>query len=156
MSGWEKGLRRNVLITLQEQEERDELIEKREIAALVKRTDLVCPYCEEQPTKANKRTGELLPCKRCYNKRIQLFRYGLTLRDFYRMLREQQRLCAICGEYMKVVHVDHCHDLKHCRGLLCPSCNSGLGQFKDDERLLERAALYLSKNRFKRSWRYNG
>lgn len=40
--------------------------------------------------------------------------------------------------------VDHCHDKKKVRGMLCNNCNTGLGYFKDDTTRLQRAIDYLN------------
>lgn len=78
----------------------------------------------------------------------QLRRFGLTLADYNRMLAEQNGCCAICrnpqaDKRTKRYHVDHCHATGRVRGLLCSSCNLGLGKFHDDAERLERAVVYL-------------
>ena len=42
--------------------------------------------------------------------------------------------------------LDHNHGTGEFRGFLCDSCNTGLGKFKDDPELLNRAINYLSVN----------
>lgn len=64
------------------------------------------------------------------------------------MEEEQGGVCAICGnpETDKRNHrlaVDHCHETDKIRGLLCKSCNIGLGMFKDNTNNLTRAVAYL-------------
>ena len=74
---------------------------------------------------------------------------GLTLEDYDTMLAGQGGGCAICGNHESGdkrtprFHVDHCHATGVVRGLLCSSCNLGLGKFADSPERLERAALYL-------------
>lgn len=55
---------------------------------------------------------------------------------------ELPRQCAICGE-SAVLFMDHCHESDLFRDMLCRSCNTGLGMFKDNPVLLEGAAAYL-------------
>lgn len=132
--------------------------ERKEIEEICSRTDLICPYCRTNPSKASKRNGIILPCQKCANKRTQLYKYGLTLHSYAKMLAEQKHRCAICGKDIETVkdkvnsHIDHCHELGHTRGILCPSCNAGIGNFKDDEGLLKNAIKYLIYNRLGRKW----
>lgn len=75
--------------------------------------------------------------------------FGIGIADYTAMLEAQDNRCAICrkthdGNF--ALAVDHCHDSKAVRGLLCRECNRGLGHFKDDPALLERAAQYLRKH----------
>ena len=72
--------------------------------------------------------------------------YGVSADEVDEMLADQNGRCAICGarpERLASMHVDHDHERGHLRGLLCSSCNQGLGQFKDDPALLLRALVYL-------------
>lgn len=73
-------------------------------------------------------------------------RYGLTLAERDELLAAQDGRCAICGtsEFgLKGPVVDHCHNSSEVRGILCNHCNVGLGQFKDDVELMEKAIEYL-------------
>lgn len=51
--------------------------------------------------------------------------------------------CQICGTRPKKLNVDHCHATNKFRGLLCRTCNLGLGHFRDDVGRLRCAMLYL-------------
>ncbi len=54
--------------------------------------------------------------------------------------------CDICGiiPTNKSLDVDHCHTSGKIRGMLCRSCNTGLGQFKDSPEILQLAIAYLN------------
>jgi hypothetical protein len=74
--------------------------------------------------------------------------YGITLAEEAALIAAQDGLCAICRNAFsspKDRHVDHCHLLGTVRGILCGKCNSGLGFFRDNEALLQRAIVYLQK-----------
>jgi hypothetical protein len=62
---------------------------------------------------------------------------------FMQKLIEQEHKCAICRRTPKRLVVDHDHDDGQNRGLLCSSCNSGIGMLKDDIALLRAAVAYL-------------
>ena len=71
-------------------------------------------------------------------------RYGLTEMDYELGIMACGGRCEICGTtFQDAPHVDHVHGTKLVRGLLCSECNLGLGKFKDNPELLEKAALYL-------------
>lgn len=71
-------------------------------------------------------------------------RYGITVDQYKEMLEKQKNLCAICKKSKEEkLSVDHCHKTKKVRGLLCGSCNRGLGMFMDDIDLLRNAIEYL-------------
>lgn len=68
--------------------------------------------------------------------------YGLSLTEYLLIEGDQDGLCAICGDRV-ATHVDHDHRNGFVRALLCLTCNSGLGQFRDRPDLLRAAADYL-------------
>jgi len=71
--------------------------------------------------------------------------YGLKLEDFDKLLIEQSGLCAICLSPLEKPYVDHDHRTKKVRGLLCLTCNLGLGHFCESPELLRHAASYLER-----------
>ena len=74
-------------------------------------------------------------------------RFNITSDDFNKLLNEQNHQCAICKNNNPDQHfdIDHCHTNNKIRGLLCRSCNMGLGYFKDNPELLNKAADYLRR-----------
>ncbi len=80
---------------------------------------------------------------------------GMTLEEYNLMHENHSGLCDICGlpphsgkrEYKRLhLDLDHCHRTNKNRGLLCSNCNLGLGNFKDDPRLLAIAIDYLEEH----------
>lgn len=73
---------------------------------------------------------------------------GITRQEYEALLSLQNGRCAICGGEQNsgktYLSVDHNHDTGRIRGLLCVTCNSGLGMFRDDPVLLASAIQYLS------------
>ena len=79
--------------------------------------------------------------------------FGITLDEYNGMLENQGGVCAICGNPERTRHnnsdrirnlaVDHCHETGKVRGLLCTSCNQGLGNFRDNPDYLAKAISYL-------------
>lgn len=79
-------------------------------------------------------------------RRERLARYGLSEKDFDRLVASQDGACAICRrEPPEGVNlaVDHSHADGRVRGLLCGPCNAGLGMFGDDPERLQAAIDYL-------------
>ena len=74
-------------------------------------------------------------------------KYGITLTENNVLLQKQNNKCKIClVEFSNVTpNVDHCHTTNKIRGLLCRACNTGLGQFKDNTKLLTKAINYLEE-----------
>ena len=78
--------------------------------------------------------------------------YNIDLATYNNMLEAQGGVCAICGtadaHSTRNVSfaVDHCHSTGIVRGLLCNSCNMGLGYFKDNPHSLAQAIAYLGRH----------
>jgi len=71
--------------------------------------------------------------------------HGITEETFLAMLAEQDHRCAICRSEISESnsHIDHCHDSGLVRAVLCPGCNQGLGNFRENTDALEMAIAYL-------------
>lgn len=128
-----------------------------------------CPRCEEllpvsnfrKVKRSNTRTAPYdaycKPCTKIYKKEYatrdrekyrdlrRKWKYGMAEGSYSSMLDEQNRKCAICFEE-KPLHVDHSHSTGEVRGLLCSSCNTALGKFRDSELILNNAIAYLRGN----------
>lgn len=106
-------------------------------------------YCRECSNKqARERYGDRYDELAALKKNDKLIlRYGITLEVFNNLLAEQDGTCAICDGVNKTrsLAVDHCHTTGTVRGLLCDSCNLGIGKFKDDPELLRKVIEYLSR-----------
>lgn len=81
-----------------------------------------------------------------YNRRRVLKAYGLSVEEYEVILKRQNGVCAICSQVCKTgrrLAVDHDHNTKKVRGLLCATCNTALGKFGDSPVLLRQAIEYL-------------
>lgn len=80
-------------------------------------------------------------------------RFNLSAEEHIELLKKQNHRCLICNSVLSsrpaIDHDKKCcptngHSCGKCiRGILCMQCNVGLGNFKDDIRLLFQAMLYL-------------
>jgi hypothetical protein len=68
--------------------------------------------------------------------------YGLSYSGYLELVEKHQGRCAICNKE-KSLGVDHCHETKKVRGLLCNACNLGLGALGDTVTALTKALAYL-------------
>jgi hypothetical protein len=74
-------------------------------------------------------------------------RFGITLEQFNQMYENQNGKCLICNATESMLGhrlaVDHCHTTGKIRGLLCKSCNMGIGNLKENVDNLQNAIKYL-------------
>lgn len=79
--------------------------------------------------------------------------YNLTEEEFQKRLKSQDGKCAICRIYLGYAPnqrkpvVDHDHDTKIIRGILCNQCNVAIGLFGDSVQTTIRAVEYLAQYR---------
>jgi hypothetical protein len=116
----------------------------------------VCKPCTglaERERRLKKKSLDPEGTKHSRHVKKLLVNYGLSEQDYENLLSEQGYCCAICKvgikEYSEnhptqnYLVVDHCHKTGKIRGLLCSSCNSGLGLLGDSAESLRVAHLYL-------------
>lgn len=74
---------------------------------------------------------------------------GKSLNDYWILFNSQNKKCAICDiewdPTQKLFAWDHDHDSNVIRGILCETCNRGLGLLKDNISVLENSINYLRK-----------
>lgn len=103
------------------------------------------------PKPKRERVKKVLDVRENRLGRMLKHRYGIAKEQYDSMYRQQNGRCAICnvekdlGGYSGL-YVDHCHKTQKVRGLLCSNCNSGIGQFMEDESVLMAAIEYLRRN----------
>lgn len=80
--------------------------------------------------------------------------YGITSETYKKLHDAQDGLCAICKQpetkrskngKLLALAVDHCHDTGKVRGLLCCTCNSGIGLIGDTKDRAKATVAYLEK-----------
>jgi hypothetical protein len=69
--------------------------------------------------------------------------YGIDKSQWISLFNLQGGRCAICREN-EATHVDHNHSNGEVRGLLCSTCNVGLGMLKENEEFLNNAIKYIN------------
>lgn len=76
-------------------------------------------------------------------------RLGVSIEEHDTLMVAQGGVCAICGvnNGERRLHLDHCHTTGKIRALLCSGCNVGLGGFKDNVDLLQKAIDYLQTHK---------
>lgn len=121
--------------------------------------ELIAKVLPEAIKRANKTKAKLLQYQRDYYinnrpkvraKQSQYDRrayrrkrnYGLSEEDYEKLVLEADGKCLICVKEKKLV-IDHNYKTGKVRGLICSSCNKGLGHFFEDIEAIEKAAQYI-------------
>lgn len=121
-------------------------------------------YCLECKPKANKAYRERDPerykarLRQKYNENKEHYRdlarrsmYGMPLGAYELLDDLQVGRCAICGAKKSTrtgrkLSVDHDEEKQVIRGLLCTSCNQGIGAFRHNVHLMDLAIEYLLRD----------
>lgn len=125
-----------------------------------------CPSCDKSKEEVDFPRSKQNPdglygfCKACKSKKAKrawggkvgdagknkalLRNYGITLEARDAIIAAQGGHCALCDR-TKDLCVDHCHDSKKIRGVLCRKCNLMLGHADDNPSRLAAAIIYLGK-----------
>lgn len=119
----------------------------------------VCKQCKSQYCKdnaeeykrRNKAKYNTEKGRRMYRNCMYKSTFGITIEDYDKMYALQDGKCAICRKPETTVmngkainlSVDHDHSTGKVRGLLCRSCNHGIGNFLDNTELLHEAIKYI-------------
>lgn len=113
----------------------------------------ICKECKQEKHLDNFYTAKGYhngDCKVCEKFKRKLRKLNKAPNKTYEsMLKSQNNKCKICGSTdpghnSESFCIDHCHSAGHIRGLLCHSCNLGLGNFKDNIDSLQKAIKYLT------------
>ncbi len=69
--------------------------------------------------------------------------YGITIDEYDKLYLKQDGKCAICKKWFSRLWVDHNHETKKIRGLLCHNCNVTLGLVYESTDTLFTMIKYL-------------
>lgn len=146
------------------------LAEAEEARRIIQEEGKICPRCKEHkpPSEFYRRKDGSIHhyCKKCNSeysaqwqrdnprdkdKVLDAHRkrtYGVVDGQVESIRKKQGKRCAICRRRetdSETFHLDHNHETGAVRGLLCRSCNSGIGFLNDSIELLYAAIDYLEE-----------
>ena len=101
-----------------------------------------CKNCKnkyDRDRRRNKPESYYLTNKKYRLKKI----YNVSVEDYNKKMSTSD-CCEICGTKENLCY-DHCHDTMKFRGVLCKSCNKGLGIFEDNLEGINKALEYLRR-----------
>lgn len=116
------------------------------IAHLLPREERLCVTCRfVLPASYFGSQAHCRWCDRDIRTRVPIGTYS-------RMMLAQEGKCAICRRDDQDLWMDHDHQTGVARGLLCDTCNKGLGLLYDSPEACHRAAAYLENDDDPQSW----
>jgi hypothetical protein len=126
--------------------DKDRITRRGQVDASV--VEKVCSKCnitkpiQDFPRGAVTKDGYSTFCRECHRIKKAVHKYG---EEALPLLLVHTHLCGICGAVLEGAerNIDHDHKTGQIRGVLCHHCNIGLGSFKDDPLLLDKAISYI-------------
>ncbi len=86
------------------------------------------------------------------SRRKRLPEFGISYDEYLVLVDKHGGRCAICGTdkptrggKQQRWAIDHCHVSGRIRGILCKTCNTGIGMLGDNADGLRRALAYLAE-----------
>lgn len=115
------------------------------------------PFCPEHGTALKYKRHEAKPERQKYRQEWKRnpevarrmkdsklrSKFGLSIEHYDFILAEQNSKCRICDKLLEKPVVDHCYTTQLVRGILCPTCNQGIGLLYDSISNFERAIQYI-------------
>jgi hypothetical protein len=85
--------------------------------------------------------------KELFRKKAVARLYNISTTQYDLLVEKAEYKCEICGTYLinRKPYIDHDHETSMIRGVLCNSCNTGVGCFKDSINHLKKAIAYLER-----------
>lgn len=110
------------------------------------------PYTDENTELTSKGHRRCATCRR-FSRSLARIQFGMTVEEVEAQLLAQGNCCALCDTEFSIEDrarrpvFDHDHETGAARGFICEDCNLGLGRFKDNPDVLERAATWIRRAR---------
>ncbi len=106
-------------------------------------------FCKDKRRKF----GLQSECKICKRNSTNIRRYGISNDEYSKLLKAQNYKCWICkctsddarNSKKATFAIDHNHETGAVRGLLCSSCNMGIGKLMDSVELMKMAIRYIEE-----------
>ncbi len=106
-----------------------------------------CKNCFKKYQKEYKETHKV-SIRQHRNKNFK-YKYGITIEEYEQILEQQNYCCKVCSrEFNDKVKpdVDHNHQTKIVRGILCHACNLAIGYLQDDVAVVQKLLDYLEES----------
>lgn len=106
----------------------------------------VCKVCFSERERLRYH-ARIIAMKTQRNKKLKC---GITTEAWNNMYVQQGGCCKICNKAIAIIdtHTDHNHHTGKVRGILCKTCNMGIGLLQDSPRILKSALKYLENEGF--------